>query len=303
MASYFVSFQQIASLLLMIFLGAMGRKKGLIKPEGQKTLVNILIYFTLPALVLTSTNMPQTTGALKTGILAVFLGIFVRLGSLFLGQAVGGIFPWSKHERAVFTFQMIFGNAGFIGLPVCLALYGERGAFFGALFNLSHEFLVWTLGVWLLSQEGLDNWRKLASPPGLAAVLGLIFFAFNFQIPTFLAAPLRQLGAATTPLAMLVVGSQLRFVGASRRQWGLLFTLSLLRLLVVPIGLFYLLSQFALPRLLVQVATVITAMPASSMITVIATQVDGDVELASASTLLTTALSALTLPLIISILA
>jgi predicted permease len=303
MANYFVSFQQIASLLLMILLGIVGRKKGLIKPEGHKSLVNILIYFTLPALVLTSTNMPQTTGTFKTGIIAVFLGFFVRLGSLFVGEAVGRLAHWQHNQRAVFTFQMIFGNAGFIGLPVCLALYGEQGAFFGALFNLSHEFLVWTLGVWLLSQESLDDWRVLASPPGLAAVVGLILFGLNFQMPAPAAAFLKQLGAATTPVAMLLVGSQLRFRGASKRQWGLLLLLSVLRLLVVPMGLFYLLSQFALPKILVQVATVITAMPASSMITVIATQVDGDVELASASTLVTTILAVFTLPLVISIIA
>jgi len=303
MTSYLVSFQQIASLLILIFLGVLGKKKGLITEGGQKTLVNILIYFTLPALVLTSTNMPPSTGALRTGIIAVFLGLFLRLGSFFLGQALGKLIHWSHGERAVFTFQMTFGNAGFMGLPVCFALWGEHGAFLGALFNLSHEFLLWTVGLWLLSRDGLGDWRKLLSPPGLAAIVGLFFFGFHWQLPSFLSTILGQLGAATIPLAMLVVGSQLRFTGANKRQWVLLLTLSFLRLIVVPVGVFCLLSQFALPQLLVQVATVITAMPGSSMITVIAAQVDGDVELASASTLLTTMLSAITLPLIIALIA
>lgn len=301
MGSYLVSFQQIASLLFLIFLGVVGKKKGLITAEGRKTLVSILIYFTLPALVLTSTTSPKAGHSFQTALLAVVLGLIIRLVSLLLGHAISRFLGYRKDERAIFTFQMTFGNAGFMGLPVCYALWGEAGAFLGALFNLSHEFLMWTLGVWLISREGLEDWRKLLSPPGLAAVVGLIFFGLNWQLPTFASSILGMLGAASTPLAMLVVGSQLRFAGVSKREWGLLLSLAFLRLLLVPAGVFYLLDLLALPKLLVQVATVITAMPASSMITVIAAQVDGNVELASATTLLTTTLSAVTLPLIVAL--
>jgi hypothetical protein len=303
MTNYLVSFQRIAALLLIIFLGTLGRKTGLITERGQKDLVNILLYFNLPAMILTSTNLPQTAGALPAGILAVTLGLLIRLLSLLLGQAVGKLSRWSESERAVFTFQMIFGNAGFIGLPVCLALYGKQGAFLGAMFNLSHDMLLWTLGVWLLARDSVNDWRNLVSPPVLAAVLGFIFLGCGVQLPPVLSSVLEQLGAATTPLAMLVVGAQLQFAGANKSQWTLLGWLCFLRLLVVPLGVFYLLNLFALPKLLVQVATVITAMPASSMITIIAAQVDGDRKLASASTLVATSLAAVTLPLIIAVIA
>lgn len=46
-----------------------------------------------------------------------------------MGQAIGKVARWEAKEQAIFTFQMTFGNAGFIGLPICYALYGEQGSF------------------------------------------------------------------------------------------------------------------------------------------------------------------------------
>ncbi|HOB21223.1 MAG TPA: AEC family transporter [Bacillota bacterium] len=298
--TYLVSFKQIATLLTMILLGVVGRRKGLIGEACSKSMVNLLIYFTLPALILHSTNLP-TSHALSTGVLAAVLGLVIRFFSLLVGQAIGKVARWEAKEQAIFTFQMTFGNAGFIGLPICYALYGEQGSFLGALFNLSHEFLFWTLGIWLVSKKSNGDWRNFLNPPGIASVLGLILFGAGIRLPEFFSSLFGQLGAATTPLAMLLVGSQLRFAAASRRQWLFLVTLCLFRLLIVPVGVFYLLSQFALPKILIQVATIITAMPASTMLTVIAAQVGSDAELASATTLVTTVCAAFTIPLIIAL--
>ena len=49
----------------------------------------------------------------------------------------------------VFQAALIFGNAGFIGIPIIMALWPHEGAIYVALMSIVDQTLLWTYGVWL----------------------------------------------------------------------------------------------------------------------------------------------------------
>ena len=50
-----ITAQQVAELFILIGLGALGAKTGLLRPEGKQTLSNLLVNLVVPAMIITPT--------------------------------------------------------------------------------------------------------------------------------------------------------------------------------------------------------------------------------------------------------
>ena len=47
-----ITAQQVAELFILIGLGALGAKTGLLRPEGKQTLSNLLVNLVVPAMII-----------------------------------------------------------------------------------------------------------------------------------------------------------------------------------------------------------------------------------------------------------
>ena len=52
-----ITAQQVAELFILIGLGALGAKTGLLRPEGKQTLSNLLANLVVPAMIINSYRM------------------------------------------------------------------------------------------------------------------------------------------------------------------------------------------------------------------------------------------------------
>jgi len=48
----------------------------------------------------------------------------------------------------------LFGNVGFIGIPIISSLFPQKGMLYIALFTIVDQLLLWTLGLSLTSKNG-----------------------------------------------------------------------------------------------------------------------------------------------------
>ena len=53
--------------------------------------------------------------------------------------------------------MLVFPNTMFMGIPVAFAILGPDSLFYVILFNLPFNFLVFTMGVWLMARAGPGN--------------------------------------------------------------------------------------------------------------------------------------------------
>ena len=111
-----ITAQQVAELFILIGLGALGAKTGLLRPEGKQTLSNLLVNLVVPAMIINSYRMEFSAeilhnlmAAFALSTLSILLGLIITL--LFTAR--------SRDSRTpIFRFACVFSNAGYMGLPL-----------------------------------------------------------------------------------------------------------------------------------------------------------------------------------------
>jgi predicted permease len=106
-------------------------------------------------------------------------------------------------------------NTIFIGLPVNLALFGEKSVPAVLLFYIGYTFFFWTLGIYDIRRfaEGrkdavfsISDLKNVFSPPLLGFIVGVILVFLDIKLPFFFIDTCKCLGNLTTPLSMIFVG-------------------------------------------------------------------------------------------------
>jgi predicted permease len=304
---FYAVFEQILALFLLLLAGYLARKSGLLDSQLTKGLSGLLLKLALPALIIDSMQKPFSASLLRESGIIFFISLAVYACSVVFALLFPRVLAATPEERGVFSFALIFSNVGFMGYPVVFAVFGETGVFYAAIYNLPFNFLLFTLGIMIISKkvEGAPpiNWKLLVNPAVAAVFIGFFLFLFSVALPRPISLAVHQLGLLTPPLSMLLVGSLLCTIPVKRvfTDWRV-YIVSLLRLLLLPFLVWLALQGFRLPELLVGIPTVITAMPAAANSAILAEQYEGNAALASQIVFLSTLLSVLCIPLVMQLL-
>jgi predicted permease len=168
------------------------------------------------------------------------------------------LMPWISFITAIVFFKVLqrimnlsqattgaliltagLGNTSFVGFPMITAFYGAEYIGIGVLCDQPGSFLVLsTLGILIASTHSSGSVsvlgllkKVLMFPPMQAVILGLMF---RFMpLPEWSIGAMKGLGATITPLAMVSVGYQLRFMMGDRMLIKL-FSGLLFKLLLIP---------------------------------------------------------------------
>lgn len=299
-------FTQVLVLFLLIIIGFAASKRNWINSEGSKQLSTIVLYITLPALIIRSMQFDFSlellaqSGAM-VGISAVTYTSIIMLSYLFI-RLTGS----TGKQKDVLQVAMIFPNGGFMGYPIILAVYGAQGVFYTALFNMLFDILIWTVGLHMLTRssditdESAKGFRALLNPGTIAVFIGFMLFAFSLKLPPSIDKTFEYLAGATTPLAMITVGSILAKtkISAIFTNKKLLITAAVKMILVPGI----LLTAFSLTPLtgyFKTIPVIIMSMPVAANVAILSTKYQSDYALASEAVFLTTMISMLTIPLVV----
>ena len=304
--------QQVVVLFLLIIIGYIIKKLGIISNAMNRDVSNLVINVALPAFIIRAMNFSFTPEVLvKSGKLVIIsscIYIFVITFSFLLAK----IMKIQGKARDIFQFAVVFSNGGYMGYPVIKALIGDIGVFYAALYNLPFNILLWTLGVHFLTRnnseknensglrKSIDIIKKFMNPAMIAVIIGFILFLFSIKLPYPLYTTLDLLGNLTIPLAMLFIGSILADVKSTEIfTEKRVFIISFIRLLVIPILTMFILKLVGFSDHLLIIPVIITAMPVAANAPIMASMFDNDYHLASKVVFLSTFFSVVTIPLII----
>lgn len=203
------AFWQVATLAVMVGVGYACDKIGLFTEKTAKACNDLLFYIITPAVIINSflnvefTKENGLSYLLFFGIIAVFhiVGIFVTM-PLFRGAG---------EHRSIFQYATMFGNMGYMGLPLAKAVAGEIGVFYCSAAVVVFNIFAFTYGIHLMDREkGKMQFKKLLINPGtIGIVIGLPLFLLNVKLPAVFATPIASIGSMNTPLAMLMFGTYL----------------------------------------------------------------------------------------------
>lgn len=267
----------IATLFLLMACGFFARKKGIIDDVASKRLSTLIIKIGQPMMIISAlTEAEFSYENLGDGFLYIGIGIIFHavMGGLafFLCKGFKDL-----DERKITEFSLMFVNGGFIGFPILEALFGAKGLFLAAFFNISFHLFIWSWGVAILARKRSDiklTVRKifinLGSIPCLIGVLiYMLVIPFpGFVLPAFLSKFFLYLSNLCTPISVLITGALLATRTAKQIFGsGKIYYFSLMKLIVLPLIVCVICKLIRLPQDMILFVTVEAALPAASSIT------------------------------------
>ena len=299
-------FSTLCEMLVILFAMAMGflaHRLGYFNGETDQRLSKVVLNITMPAMivaaVITGDTLPELAEVLAVLKVAAVFYLLEMVFALAAPRLLGG----TPGQKGVWRFGLVFGNIAFIGYPVATALFGPEALFYAVILAMPFNLLSYTLGPLMLVGAKRFQWKQLITPCTTAAVLGLFFALTRLRPPALVGECLAFVGNVTVPLSLLVVGSLLAGlpmgqVFKSPRLW----CLSALRLLVLPGVLYIILRALGTESLLLGITVIEMAMPVAVNGSMLCLEYGGDQECMAQATLLTTAASIITIPLVTSLL-
>ena len=100
--------QQIAQLFLMIFMGFLIVKAGLLKDEDSKVLSKIVLYLIIPCVILNAFQVDYTPETVRGLLVAFAASLLMQVVLLFAVSALGRVF----HLDAVEITSVYYSNSG-----------------------------------------------------------------------------------------------------------------------------------------------------------------------------------------------
>ena len=291
------------TLFAIVIVGYVAGRLGYMGGEFDKKLSSLVINFTCPALILAS----AMTGELPDRRLILpLLGISTLTYILLTGVAflLPRFLTKKKDNEGIVGFALMFGNVGFMGYPVVASIFGHQAVFYAAVLNVVNTFAVFTIGTILvvgdLSDKRHFQKKVLYSTPMLSAYLAMLIVALGIDgIPGVISQPLTMIGNITVPAALLIIGSSMSQLSARSMLGNMtVYTTTVFRLLLIPIGLYYLCSALGFDSYVVNINTLVVAMPVATYGTILCLKYNRDTTLITETTLITTLLSMITIPLL-----
>lgn len=291
----------LVKLFIMIVPGYVLANKNIIDEHQSKGVTSIITCLTWPCLIVASLQREFSVGlCINMGILAAVMVAELAVACL-MSVIIGRCFKLEKNVRYLMMFMLMFGSTGFMGIPVCSALYGSEGVFYAALAESVQNVFVFTLGLIMMGRSAGRpaelSVKNFINPGFVSVVAGLGLFFARITLPNVIAVPVETIGATTSPLVMLVVGYQLGRIGLRELFSDIrIYVLSAVKLIVTPL-IFLVLVRLLFPGMNVLLRSIIieTAMPVAACTTIFTRQYDGDVEFATKGVMLSTLLSVITL--------
>ncbi|MBQ9015248.1 MAG: AEC family transporter [Firmicutes bacterium] len=293
----------LVKLFLMIIPGLLLSKAGALNEQQSKGISSVVVNVTWPCLIVMSLQREFSRElVVNMGILALLL-IANMIVAFLLARLACRALKMDRAKTYLMTFMLIVGNTGFMGIPVCNALYGAEGTFYAALIDSIFDIFIFTGGMIMIEKStgkhiGLSP-KHFLTPGFISILVGLALFVARISLPEIISGPMDVIGSATGPLAMMIVGFQLGKLRLRDFAGDLpMYVLCVCKLLVLPL-IFLIVVRLLFPDmpLLAKVLAVELATPVGVVSTIYTQQYDGDVQFATRGVMLSTVLSLLTLTL------
>jgi len=293
------------TLFVVVVVGYVAGRIGYLGGDFDRQLSRLVINITCPALILSSSmtgELPDRRFILPLLLISVITYVVLTAVAFLLPRYL----TKRREDEGAIGFALMFGNVGFMGYPVVASIFGHEAIFYAAVLNVVNTFAVFTVGTILITgrgEVGGERFQKkvLYSTPMLAAYMTMLIVAFEIKdIPAFISQPLTMIGNITVPAALLVIGSSMSQLPLRALMGNMtVYLTTALRLAILPLGVYYLTRSLGFSELVVNINTVVIAMPVATYGTILCLKYEKDTTMITEVTFITTLFSMLTIPLLV----
>lgn len=295
-----VVFQQMMVIFLIVLVGYISHKTGIVQEGASKSLSALVINVCNPAVIIGSALSRDDSITYQNIILAVIAGFVVYLilfvASLIIPKLLRVEAKWKNH----YALMCVFGNSAFIGIPVVSAVLGQSALFYVSIMIVYFNLFFYTYGLALCDGSVKDfSFKNFLNTGNVAIIIMLIVFILNIQLPTVISDTLTHMANATTFLAVLVIGINLAHTKIlSIFTEKKLYLFVLLRFVLLPIGASFILKLFIQDPLIYGVMIIMMAVPVANSPLMRMEETGGDSSLLSKGVIFSTVCALVTIPIV-----
>ncbi|MFP4199019.1 MAG: AEC family transporter [Halanaerobium sp.] len=293
---------QIISLFLLIAVGYFLRRNKHLDKKETGAISKLLLDLIIPAMLISSLQIDITAKMLGdfTDLFLYWIAFYLLL--IGLAALISKLFPISTDKKIVLKFFLIFGNVGYMGLPVIDVIFPENGIFFGSIGVVVFNIFLWTYGANLFlrgNDKKKISLRDIFNNGVIAIIIGLFLMLTGIKLPDSIMTAVDMLAEATFPLSMLVIGSGLAQIKISGIFKDLnIIAYSTLKLLIIPAAALVILNYFRIDDPIRTILVLQIAMPAAANGVIFAERYEGNYVFAAECLFLSTLMAALSIPAI-----
>ena len=298
--------QAAIPIYLVVLVGALLRRIGVLRPRMDKGLMVLAVYVFFPCLILdkmlaaeASRNLVVVYSSAGVGFGFIILGALVSyLLAPLVGLKVGG-------GRRTFAASAGLQNYGFIAIPLVAYLYPGNDDVMTVLFthNLGVELAMWTVLLMLLSGMARPSWKVFLKGPILAVIVGLVMMQTRTDqyVPGTMLDLFSTVGVCAIPMSLLLVGTAMHdLMGKMKFEWRVGAGAVLARLALIPVLMLVCAKYLPMSMELKQVLVIQAALPSGMFPIVLSRHYGGRTDVAITAVMATTIVSLLTMPLVIA---
>lgn len=244
-------FHALLPVVLLIAVGFVAGRTRLIGSESKRDLTNLVFLVLLPAMLFRAMAGVHLENLALRPIALYFAGCFVVFFAMLFVKG------WTR-EGAVLGLAAMFSNTAMLGLPIARLAYGEAGLLLMVTLVSLHALVLLTLVTLTLELAVLREQRAtggdgagrgmgrtvlmavrnaVVHPVPLPILAGLLYAQTGWPLPGVVDETLKLLGAAFSPVALVMVGITLAH-GRVQGQVLPALRLALLKNVVHPLVVF-----------------------------------------------------------------
>ena len=224
----------------LIGIGCYARKTGIVGPQGQKNITDLVIRIVLPCNIVTSFVMDIDKSVLYDCVCVFVISAVIQLLCFLYGK-----YTYRKidqNRKTCLRYGLMISNAGFLGNPVAQGIYGDMGLMLASVYLTPVRTMMWSEGIALFSgiRDRKHTLKKVFTHPCvIACILGITImvvkiFTGVMIVPPLIQSLLQTVGRCNTALSMMVIGMIVSHVKPEDFLEPIVFRYSVERLILIP---------------------------------------------------------------------
>ena len=274
----------LADIMLVFIFVALGYGFKVFKRDISESLIDFVIYFSLPALALVKIRELEFDEVIFNVILIAYASMFV---AAVVSYGVGKLLKLERKMLATFMVVSIFGNTSFVGFSYIESLFSSKELIYPLVYDQIGSFVaLLTIGTVLIAWGAnrkekttiKQKFKMIMTPPLMAIIAAVLLHGVAF--PDFVEGVLIKLEYTLIPLVTMIVGMKLELKALGKFFKESMAVIGIKMILVPLIMLVILYPFFDFSSTWMRVTFLEIAMPPMTMATVLAIRGGLDKDLA-----------------------
>ena len=306
--NYFsIVLEQIEIFVVYMLIGIFAVKLHFLDRSKLGMLSGCITKILLPLLIFTNTINGTTREQFLSSAVIILLAAVLYLVLYVVAAVLAKLLRINYRHESLYRVCAMFGNCGFMGIPIITTLYPEQGGLYIAMYTVIDQLALWTVGMDLTAPVDREKklspsqrFRKMINPATVAILAGVFVVLTGIKLPSTIITALAKTGAAASPLAMVYLGGVFCYIKIiDYLKLKEVYVTVVVKMLVLPVLVYAVLSHIpAVDQNVAVTIGILCALPTMSSVAMMAESQHSDSDYVTGFIFVTTLLSIITLPIV-----